>query len=137
MELVNKTETEGKECYRCGEHKPLEAFGKRTGKGLNALWGVCKTCRYDQNRNTRYLREFNITLDDYNQMFAEQEGKCGCCGKHQVELNRRLAVDHDHDTMEVRGLLCTDCNVSIGKLGDTVESIENALRYLKNDSTQD
>ena len=134
MQLVKKTETEGKECYKCGEHKPLEEFGIRKSRGKESWRGVCKTCRYEDNRNNRYIKLFGITIDDYNQMFTEQEGKCGCCGKHQVELNKRLAVDHDHDTGEVRGLLCTDCNVSIGKLGDNTQGLEQALRYLNGDT---
>ena len=65
--------------------------------------------------------------------FIPKEGKCGICDKHQVELSKRLAVDHDHETMEVRGLLCIDCNTSIGKLGDNIEGLEQALRYLNGD----
>ena len=122
---------EGKECSKCGEHKSFEEFGLRISRGKESWHGVCKDCRYEHNRNNRYIKLFGITIDDYNNMFSEQEGKCGICGKHQVELSRRLAVDHDHETMEVRGLLCTDCNVSIGKLGDNIEGVENALNYLK------
>ena len=131
MKLVKKTETGGKECSSCGEHKPLADYhnAPRTKDGLA---GYCKTCHKERTRNTDYIRKFGITLEDYNQMFAEQEGKCGICGKHDLE--KHLSVDHDHDTGEVRGLLCQPCNLGLGKLGDNIESIENTLRYLNGDT---
>ena len=84
-------------------------------------------------RNYMLVYRFGITLEDYNNMFNIQKGCCAVCGKHQSELNRILAVDHDHDTGKVRGLLCMSCNTSIGKLGDSIESIEKVLSYLKKD----
>lgn len=118
----------GKECTNCGEVKPLSEYHKGSYKGHDHR---CKPCKLELNRNTRYIKTYGITIDDYNRMFEEQEGNCGICNKHQVEFKKRFAVDHDHDTNEVRGLLCFDCNIGIGKLGDTIESVENALNYLK------
>ena len=60
------------------------------------------------------LKRYNITLDQYNEMFNKQEGKCAICQKHQNELKKILYVDHDHKTGEVRGLLCKNCNVALG-----------------------
>ncbi len=134
MELVNKTQTGGKECSSCGEHKSFEEFGLRMSRGKESWRGVCKDCRYEVNRNNRYIKLFGITTDGYNELFAEQEGKCGICGNHDLE--KHLCVDHDHDTGEVRGLLCQPCNLGLGKLGDNIEAIENTLRFL-NDSTKD
>lgn len=84
----------------------------------------------DKKANSRLLREYGITLDQYNQMFEEQEGKCAICGKHQSELKFALAVDHNHDTGEVRGLLCRKCNTGIGLFDDNKSLIHNALTYL-------
>lgn len=52
--------------------------------------------------------------------------KCQKCGS-----THRLQYDHDHDTMAFRGVLCWDCNVGIGKLGDSIEGLEAALAYLR------
>lgn len=52
---------------------------------------------------------------------------CEICGKRGP-----LVFDHCHSTGEFRGWLCNGCNLSIGRLGDTVEAIERALNYLKN-----
>ena len=64
-------------------------------------------------------------------MFTEQKGKCACCGIRQNELTMRFAVDHDHDTGLIRGLLCGNCNTGIGKLGDNIEGLMKALNYLE------
>lgn len=73
----------------------------------------------------------NMTMDIYNQMFAEQHGCCAICGTHQTELKRKLAVDHDHETGEIRGLLCGKCNVALGGCGDNLESVMRFVEYLK------
>jgi len=82
-------------------------------------------------RKYRLKREFNMTLEDYNLLFVKQYGKCGICKRHQSELKRALCVDHDHDTKQIRGLLCTECNRGIGLLGDTHERLMAAQKYLQ------
>jgi len=80
-------------------------------------------------RNCDYKRKFNITLDDYDKMFKEQDGVCGICGLPQIM--RRLAVDHDHKTGKIRGLLCSGCNTSIGRLQDNPERLVKMMQYLQ------
>jgi len=80
---------------------------------------------------TRRLRMFGVSEDDYNELFKNQSGGCAICGKHQNELSRSLCVDHCHDTGKIRGLLCSDCNVGIGRLKDSLENLKNAIEYLK------
>jgi hypothetical protein len=53
---------------------------------------------------------------------------CECCGKSD---KRSLALDHCHETGAFRGWLCSGCNLGLGKLGDTIESVQRALDYLK------
>jgi hypothetical protein len=53
-------------------------------------------------------------------------GPCEIC-----KANGSLVVDHNHDTDEIRGLLCSGCNTGLGKLGDTVDSLILAINYLK------
>jgi 5-methylcytosine-specific restriction endonuclease McrA len=76
------------------------------------------------------VRKFNITLEDYNKMFAEQEGCCAICNKHQSEFDKALAIDHDHKSGEVRGLLCMPCNTALGKFRDDTNLLQSAIRYL-------
>jgi len=79
--------------------------------------------------NLKYL--YGITPADFDRMFAEQKGCCAICGKHQSELKRALSVDHDHKTKVIRGLLCNNCNLAIGKLQDSSVLLRKAADYLE------
>ena len=84
----------------------------------------------DRERNRKLLQRFGITLDEYNNMHDVQNGLCKICGNPE-DLDRRLAVDHDHKTGRVRGLLCFKCNVFLGhieKMG--LATIATILDYL-------
>jgi hypothetical protein len=75
-------------------------------------------------------RNYGISDEQYQQMLKEQEGGCAICGG-----NRRLAVDHCHNTGKVRGLLCMYCNTGIGHLRDSFELLIKAASYLRKFST--
>lgn len=63
------------------------------------------------------LKVHGITPQKYNEMLEYQEGTCAICG--QPPERRRLAVDHDHVTGQIRGLLCRNCNTALGLVGDS------------------
>lgn len=75
-------------------------------------------------------RKYGITYDHWKVMFDQQEGKCLVCNKHQNELNQKLAVDHDHKTNQIRGLICCQCNRGIGYLQDDPILLRKAALYL-------
>jgi hypothetical protein len=57
-------------------------------------------------RNSNLKKEFGITLEDYNKMFAEQKGYCAICKIHQLNTTqKRLVVDHDHKINKIRGFI--------------------------------
>lgn len=79
-------------------------------------------------------RSYGITLFEYNRMLTEQGGGCGICGARESRSKGqgvRLHVDHDHETGTARGLLCDTCNRGIGQLGDDLERVLAAVRYLE------
>lgn len=63
-----------------------------------------------KSRQYHLLRKFGITPEQYDELFEKQGGKCALCSKTGEEQGRALAVDHDHTTGEIRGLLCNYCN---------------------------
>jgi Recombination endonuclease VII len=73
-------------------------------------------------------KRYGITLEQYEKMFQKQDGKCAICLKPSI---KRLAVDHNHDTGKVRGLLCSNCNPLLGFATDSITILENAVAYLK------
>lgn len=87
------------------------------------------------NRRAKLKYYYDMTNDDYNQLFQEQQGKCKICGLHQFDTARRLDIDHDHATGEIRGLLCGGCNRHLGKFENgkifNPYLTEKFLEYLK------
>lgn len=92
--------------------------------------------RKSYERAWRFKKKFGITTADYERMFAEQSGLCAICERPPTRISRKqgkvmdLAVDHDHDTGEVRGLLCTDCNTVLGLMNDSPDRLWAAISYL-------
>lgn len=87
--------------------------------------------RYKKSgRNTRFKKDYDITVGEYNKMNLEQNFKCKICGNPEKVKNRDLAVDHCHVTGKIRGLLCFRCNTAIGKFEDNPELLKKALAYL-------
>ena len=78
------------------------------------------------------MKDFGINADQYEAMLIEQNHGCAICGKPDI-CNRDLAVDHCHFTKKVRGLLCTNCNMALGKFQDDLQNLLNAVEYLKRD----
>jgi hypothetical protein len=62
-------------------------------------------------------------------LFDAQGGLCAICGRQGGK--KSLNLDHHHDTMQVRGLLCGSCNRALGLLGDDIERMRSAIRYLQ------
>lgn len=124
-----------KMCTKCKESKPLEMFYKER----NSKRPDCKACVDKRNKSRDPMKEkatklkglYGITLDDYNQMFATQNGNCAICKRNQSQFKKMLFVDHCHTTGMIRGLLCSMCNQAIGLLQDNVEIIKSAAKYLE------
>ena len=80
-------------------------------------------------RNSYYKKSFGITLDQYNEILEKQGGVCAICNEKDSNFVN-LAVDHDHNTNKVRGLLCHLCNRALGMFKDDIIRIKNAIMYL-------
>ena len=81
-------------------------------------------------RRARLKMSYGISLEQYDELVAAQNNQCAICAKEGTD-EELLAIDHCHDSLEIRGLLCRTCNAGIGLLGDTIEGLERALAYLK------
>lgn len=87
-------------------------------------------------RHLQLLRRFGLSIDDYNAMHVAQAGVCAVCQQMETALDSRtqrpiaLAVDHDHETGKVRGLLCSRCNRAIGYMQDNPKIMLAAAGYI-------
>jgi len=74
-------------------------------------------------------RQYGLTHDEYMALLEAQGGACAICGGSAQQ--RALAVDHDHVTSAIRGLLCDRCNPMLGYARDSIAILEAAIEYLK------
>jgi len=127
-----------KKCSICKETKPYTEFYKSNYKS-RGYQTACKPCAYSlkkdwlKRNNNRYLDTqlrfgFNITVQQYDEMLKEQDGKCKIC---KQTTDKRLSVDHCHKTGKIRGLLCFRCNSGLGMFKDNLDFLANAIEYLK------
>jgi hypothetical protein len=85
------------------------------------------------------LKKYGLDLDGYNALRKKQKYCCAVCKKHEEDVSQgraktpatALHVDHDHRTGKVRGLLCTNCNIILGKCYDDETILKRAMQYLK------
>ena len=83
-------------------------------------------------RERRLRNKYGIPLEEFDALLASQGGGCGICGKTEPGgFANQWHVDHDHETGEVRGLLCMTCNTGCGMFGDDPECMEKAIAYLR------
>ena len=83
-----------------------------------------------QMRNRNLISKFGITLDQYNEIFLKQQGKCAICETDKPKGRGSLHVDHDHKTGKIRGLLCHNCNVGLGNFKESIDIFKKAAIYL-------
>ena len=80
---------------------------------------------HDSHYANHLLRQYGLTIQQYNRIWWRQKGKCAVCGK-----KKRLVVDHNHKTNKVRGLLCNKCNSGLGLFDDSTKKLSQAIKYL-------
>lgn len=103
------------------------AFCKNCYDEILAAWNM--QASQAARLNGYYRGKYRFSLDEYGRLFVEQAGRCAICETPQGD--KLLVVDHDHDTGEVRGLLCAKCNSAIGLLGDSPSNLAAAIIYLE------
>jgi hypothetical protein len=100
-------------------------------------WRTKNRQRYlDGMRASDLKRRLGMTTEQYDAMLAAQDGTCAICGRPETMIHRvgrvpRLAVDHDHKTGVVRGLLCGNCNHGLGKFQDDPARLRAAADYIE------
>lgn len=141
-----------KRCSACKSYKAVDDFYFRVDRPT-VRRADCKACcaaardrwrknnpdksrvqsrRYyhsDKERQRRYRlkSKYDLTADQFQNRLTSQNGVCAIC---KAAPKRRWVVDHDHATGEIRGLLCDDCNVGLGRFKDSCASLASAILYL-------
>lgn len=88
-------------------------------------------------RDRKLRHDFGISLEDYLALHAKQHGVCAVCFKPETAIHNKtkkvqnLAVDHNHKTDQVRGLLCSRCNTALGLLDEDVQRLLSLIKYVE------
>jgi hypothetical protein len=88
--------------------------------------------RYNPTKRRRNLLryQYKISTVEYQKILNSQNGKCAICGVAACSTGRHFAVDHDHKTKKIRGLLCCSCNQGLGQFKDDPKILMRAMNYL-------
>lgn len=131
-----------KQCQKCGETKNKTEFNRHsnTKDGLRPECRVCYAEHLRQHRLTKskeynkrheLKRKHGLTLEQFHEIFANQNGRCAICGTDKYPTNwGTLGVDHDHATGKIRELLCHHCNAGLGAFRDNPELMMKAAAYV-------
>ena len=132
---------ETKICARCkGDPKPISEF--YFSESRNRYICYCNDCQEikqkeyrkrnkDKKIRNRLNRKYGITPEDRAELLRLQDDKCAICGIEEKFLIKGLYIDHDHETGEIRGLLCSSCNTALGLLKEDINSLKKVIKYLK------
>jgi hypothetical protein len=129
-------------CFHCG----ITYTPQRKRRSNNTRSYCSKRCNTLQaraegraslaSREHLLRKKYGVTPERYWEMHAAQNGGCAICGRTEPVGRCAavdpmwLAVDHDHDTGEVRGLLCMHCNTALGAFDHDPDRMQHAMNYL-------
>lgn len=127
-----------KDCQKIYSDQPKAKERNRIRSNIYRLTNFKKT---EASRRKSLLKnKFNLTELDYKQLSSSQNNLCAICQQPETATCKGtvkfLAVDHCHKTGRIRGLLCTDCNTSLGKFKDNPQRFINAANYLLKSENQ-
>lgn len=115
-----------KDCVDIAKPRPAPYPGPRCATHYRAF----RKAQKKHNHEKRVVAVYGLEVGDYERMYQEQGGTCAIC-QRATGARKRLAVDHDHDTGLVRGLLCGPCNQMVGYFRNSVDAFYRAAAYLE------
>lgn len=128
-EIKYDLEVGSKVCSQCNTRKPFDDYHRKSDSPDDRA-GVCIDCKTKNRRAYHLSYTYDITEEHYFTLLDEQFGCCAVCGSDDETIGGHLHVDHDHETGDIRGLLCSNCNTGLGLLQDSPEVLQSAVRYL-------
>lgn len=128
-------------CVSCKKDLPQEVFN-RDLKNKDGLNGRCRAChaaekkaaypRFASAIAVKHLRNtYGINEETYKAMVAAQDNRCAIC-RNDMGQGRSRHLDHCHATGKVRALLCTSCNVTLGRVKDDPSLLRRMADYIEN-----
>lgn len=114
---------------------PNSGFDHKTPEGRSAYLRAFRAANPDRLRNQDLKKKFGITFEEYQAKHVAQGGVCAICSQPETATRSGkdllLAVDHCHDTGQIRDLLCSNCNRALGCFMDDSERMRKAAAYVE------
>lgn len=130
-EKMRESRKEWTKKNRIRVNKKKQEWRKKFRKRENELARINYHKNKSTTRNRQLKDKFGISLYEYDELLKKQNNKCAICESISCKSGNRFAVDHDHKTGIVRGLLCLACNTSLGQFNDSQELLYKAISYLQ------
>lgn len=115
-------------CVDCG--KDVDKLQKKRNR-----CGECLNIFIKTEQLKHRLKQFNLTIEEYNIMFVAQKNRCAICKDPETTIINgkliSLCVDHNHETGITRQLLCRRCNTTLGFMGEDIKIMRAMLKYIK------
>jgi hypothetical protein len=109
-------------------------FGKSHDEFLKShlRYGAARKSGYNKysGRKSQLKNLYGLSMDKYEGLLEKQENKCAVCGIDFQLLTRNPHIDHNHNTGEIRGILCSNCNTALGLLKDDVVRVQKLMEYI-------
>ena len=127
----------GRTCKRCGGTLRYVVSSNcadlKCRRGYEKLYREKDPQAIKIRNRKRKMGYYGLTCEDYDAIMLKQVGVCAIC-KERCITGKELAIDHDHSTNVVRGLLCNKCNQGIGFFNDNIHLLTEAINYLNESS---
>jgi hypothetical protein len=117
-------------CSRCRVQKPLTEYYLKPDSATGTHGSQCRECVKLQVLESLRRRKYGLTPDQWNKLFKSQGSCCAICKTTDSE-DRAWHTDHSHETGKTRGILCKNCNLTLGFAKDSTEILQSAVIYLK------
>ncbi len=129
LELCSSCYYQNIKKYNKDKIEVITKLGKIKSKKLRLRYlKLIELKQKSQKRDYALRKKYGITLEQYEELFEKQHGKCVLCNKMS---GKRLSVDHNHKTGAVRGLLCFRCNYGIGYFKENILTFKKIIKYLR------
>lgn len=116
-----------KTCSKCKKNLPLHAFNnEHASPDKLAHW--CRECMDNNRKHRRRIETYGLSNESFLTILESQKSECAICGESLV--GKKQCLDHNHKTLAIRGILCTNCNFMIGYAGEDQVILQNAIAYL-------
>ena len=137
----DNSEYKFKQCTKCKQHYPANSkFFHKHRNRYDGLDPWCKKCKQKYHESYYTLKRYKLSTLELKRMLEQQDNRCAICGldfdylkeikENKVPQLGKPRIDHNHLTGKIRGLLCDECNLVLGKCKDNPLILIKAAKYL-------